>query len=73
MYTNLSLWIKENLFQLTKLSLIQRNVFFNRITKKCFFGSKKLFSQCSGLLKPIEKKVCRDLRACDIFKIRKFY
>ena len=32
--------------QKTKLALIQRNFFFDRISKKCFFDSKKLFSQC---------------------------
>ena len=44
--TNLFLWIKEHFFKLTKLSLIQRNFFFKRISKKCFNDSKKLFSQC---------------------------
>ena len=38
-------WDQRNFFELTKLSLIQRNLFFDRISKKCFFDSKKLFSQ----------------------------
>ena len=33
-------------FELTKFSFIQRNFFFDRISKKCFFDSKKLISQC---------------------------
>ena len=31
--------------ELLKLPLIQRHFFFDRISKKCFFDSKKLFSQ----------------------------
>ena len=44
---NLFLWIKENFFELTKLSSIKKNFFFDRISKKCFFDSKKLFSHCT--------------------------
>ena len=40
--------IKEKLFKSTKTSSIQRNIFFHPISKKCFFDSKKLFSQCSN-------------------------
>ena len=38
--------MKEKFFELSKLSLIQRNFFFDRISKKCFSDAKKLFSQC---------------------------
>ena len=44
--TNLFLWIKDNFFESTKLSSIKSNFFFDPILKKCFFDSKKLFSQC---------------------------
>ena len=43
---NRSVYIKENLLGSTKLSSIQRVFFFDRISKKCFFDSKKLFSGC---------------------------
>ena len=39
-------YIKENFFESTELSSIQRNFFFDRISKKCFFNSKRLFSGC---------------------------
>ena len=42
--------MKENFFGLTKLCLIQRNLFFDRMSKKYFFDSKKLFSQCRDKL-----------------------
>ena len=41
--TNIFFWIKENFFESTKLSLIQRNVFFDRISKKCFFDLRGPF------------------------------
>ena len=41
--------MKENFFELTKLSLFQRNFFFDRISKKCFFDSMKLFFQSYDL------------------------
>ena len=41
---NLFLWIKKKLFELTNLSLIQK-FFYDRISKKRFFDSKKLFLQ----------------------------
>ena len=44
--TKLSL-IRRKFFELIKLSLMQRNFFFDRISKKCFFDSKKMFSQCT--------------------------
>ena len=44
---NIFVYIKENLLESTKLSSIQRNFFFDRISKKCFFNSKKLFSGCN--------------------------
>ena len=46
---NKFVYIKENFFESTKISSIQRNLFFGRITKKCFFDSKKLFSGCDSL------------------------
>ena len=49
-YTNQFLWIKEIFFELTNLSLIQRIFFFDRISKECFFDSKKLLSQCTEVL-----------------------
>ena len=45
--------MKEKFFEVTKLSLIQRNFFFDRISKKCFFDSKKLFSQCKVYSHPL--------------------
>ena len=45
--TNLFHCFKGINFELTKISLIQRNFFFNRKSKKCFFDLKKLFSQCN--------------------------
>ena len=36
MQTNLFLLMKENVFELTKLSLLQRHFFFDRISKKPF-------------------------------------
>ena len=38
--------IKEHFFESTKLYSIQRNFFFDRISKKISFDSKKLFSEC---------------------------
>ena len=43
---NRFVYIKENVFESTKYSLIQRSFFFDRISKKCFFDSQKLFSGC---------------------------
>ena len=43
---NRFVYIKEHFLAWTKLSLIQRNFLFYRISKNCFFDSKKLFSQC---------------------------
>ena len=43
--------IKKTFFESTKLSLIQRNFFFVRISKECFFDSKKLFSGCGKNLR----------------------
>ena len=42
--TNRFVYIKEHFFESTKLSWIQRNFYFDRISKKCFFDSKILFS-----------------------------
>ena len=36
---------QRKFFELTELFLIQRNFFFDGVLKKCFFDSKKLFSQ----------------------------
>ena len=54
---NRFVYIKENFFESTKLSSIQRKFFFDRISKKCFFDSEKLFveaicffSKCNELL-----------------------
>ena len=44
---NRIVYLKENFFESTKLSSIQRNFFFDRISKKCFFDSKKLISGCN--------------------------
>ena len=60
MYTNLFLWAKENSFELTKLSLIERDFFFDRISKKCFFDSKKLLSQCIYFFSSKKKKQSRN-------------
>ena len=49
---NRFLYIKENVFESTKLFSIQRNFFFDCISKKCFFDSKKLFSGCLSFTSP---------------------
>ena len=46
---NRFVYIKENAFESINLSSIQRNFFFDRISKKCFFDSKKLFSGRSNI------------------------
>ena len=43
---NRFVYIKEHFFESTKLSSIRRNFFFERISKKCFFDSNKLFPGC---------------------------
>ena len=48
--------LKKFFFETTQLSLIQRNFFFDRISKKCFFDSKKLFS-VSTLLTNTQTKI----------------
>ena len=47
---NRFVYIEENFFESTKLSSIQRNFFFDRISEKCFFDSKKLFSGCDNFV-----------------------
>ena len=49
MQRNRFVYIKENYFESTKLSSIQRNFFFERVLMKCFFDSKKLFSGCTAI------------------------
>ena len=43
---NRFVYMKENVFESTKLSSFLRNLFFDPISKKCFFELKKLFSEC---------------------------
>ena len=43
-----NLRIEEHFFESTKLSLIKRNFFLDRILEKCFYDSKKLSSQCGS-------------------------
>ena len=50
---NRFVYIKDISFESPKLSSIQRNFFFDRISKKCFFDSRKLFSGCIYLEKII--------------------
>ena len=47
---NRFVYIKEHFFQSTKLLSIQRNFFFDRISKKCFSDAKKLCSGCIATL-----------------------
>ena len=47
MQRNRFVYIKENFFESKKLSSIQRNFSFGRISEKCFFDLKKLFSGCT--------------------------
>ena len=60
---NRFIYIKKNFFALTKISSIQRNVFFDRISKKCFFDSKKLISQCCCIT--LGKKIWLNQRTCN--------
>ena len=50
------LWIKKRFMNWKKLSSIRSNFFFDRISQKCFFDSKKVFSGCARYEKNVRKE-----------------
>ena len=62
---NRFVYIKENFFESTKLSSIQRNFFFDC---KCFLDSKKLFSEW-GYRSAVSKYPHKSVNFCNFHKI----